>query len=900
MGAQHPLTGSFKTMIHAFGFEYHQAPGEAEAELAYLNRIEVIDAVLSDDVDNFLFGATLVMRNPSATLSGNKKHVMKNADGKQDDKHVLLFSSKRIFEDPDIRLQHGGFILIGLLSGGDYDTGGLFKCGIKTSHGLARAGLGESLIKAYTETPAHALPAAMSAWRDSMCRYLATDPEKLIGRKNKALAASIPDSFPPIDVLEAYIRPVTSESIGHVPNFEWARQPSLKEIANRCEIHYEWGVKPLIIKRFRTVIWPGALMRVLRAAVMQGDEKERRQVQGMQPSLMFTPTNGRRAADMAVGTPSRLITQCLSRLELQSPQKGRTLGRTMDPFSDEYEPTPDDEPLMVKIHSKRTHASTDGVLEYRVEIAPAQFVRMTEEGLLNIRDEDSIDVANFGRRKALIDDEEDFGDADDDGPGRKGKQADKPNDHMRIWVPACMLEMVEPTIVEEFEGITATKEQKKKDKEQRAKDKAEGKVSPKKSRKADASSPSKSRAKKANAPITEDDSDLSPSAAKTPKAIRGRKYVSGDSSDEDADSGARGNMPKPLNLYSMPSYASSSSRKEDDVSGSDYMSTESVTNRRLMKNVGPTRSLPPTTSRPPVPPALFPNKSAGPSTGPSTLRTKSAKSDSLFPKVASTSSSSSSRNFIFTMKPDVYELDASDEEDDLDPYAALSNPTGAATTSKPANGSVGGGGKPRAKHQANNTGRIDMDFDEASPVRRPQQADESMEDFSHLFPPSPSKEDDISARTTVNAEPANKASTTKRRTKFVSNTDSSDEEPRPAKVTKKPKAQKPPPAKPLAYLGIDLEVEVPVKEKQSTSTRPAKPKAKVSKPETVKTPPVTEVIELSDSSVEEVPQPMPTKKGTKNPVSRKNAPKVAGSQTLPRSGRAKGGDVSLIDLDDSS
>jgi Holliday junction resolvase YEN1 len=42
---------------------YHaQAPGEAEAELAYLNRIGSIDAVLSDDVDNFLFGATMVIR----------------------------------------------------------------------------------------------------------------------------------------------------------------------------------------------------------------------------------------------------------------------------------------------------------------------------------------------------------------------------------------------------------------------------------------------------------------------------------------------------------------------------------------------------------------------------------------------------------------------------------------------------------------------------------------------------------------------------------------------------------------------------------------------------------------------------------------------------------------------
>jgi hypothetical protein len=39
-----------------------KAPGEAEAELAHLNNIGLIDAVLSDDVDNFLFGAKMVIR----------------------------------------------------------------------------------------------------------------------------------------------------------------------------------------------------------------------------------------------------------------------------------------------------------------------------------------------------------------------------------------------------------------------------------------------------------------------------------------------------------------------------------------------------------------------------------------------------------------------------------------------------------------------------------------------------------------------------------------------------------------------------------------------------------------------------------------------------------------------
>ena len=39
-----------------------KAEGEAEAELAYLNRIGVIDAVLTDDVDALVFGAVNVIR----------------------------------------------------------------------------------------------------------------------------------------------------------------------------------------------------------------------------------------------------------------------------------------------------------------------------------------------------------------------------------------------------------------------------------------------------------------------------------------------------------------------------------------------------------------------------------------------------------------------------------------------------------------------------------------------------------------------------------------------------------------------------------------------------------------------------------------------------------------------
>ncbi|CAG8742297.1 280_t:CDS:1, partial [Acaulospora colombiana] len=323
------------------------------------------------------------------------------------------------------------------------------KCGIKTSHALARGGLGDALLELYVNTPASRLPIALSDWRGSLRRYLATDPDKYIGRKEKKLAQSIPDSFPPLDVLDAYVRPVTSELEGIVPEFTWSRQPSLKDITNQCEMHYEWGVKPLILKRFRTVIWKGALMRVLRAAVMEGDEKEMRKAKRM-GNPMATPMSGRRAAAMAVGTPSRLITQCLSGLQLQTPNPGAT-ARNDDPFSSDYPSVnrPDeDDALLVKIHSQRTHTSTDRILEYRLEINPTQFVRLVEQGFMGLRPEDEIDVENFGKRRSVIiggresDDDEEFGDVDegDEEGGRgKGKKKKAPMSHtdpMRIWVPA--------------------------------------------------------------------------------------------------------------------------------------------------------------------------------------------------------------------------------------------------------------------------------------------------------------------------------------------------------------------------------------------------------------------------------------------------------------------------------
>lgn len=58
----HNLTADFKELLDAFGMYWCEAEGEAEAELAYLNRAGVIDAVMTDDADCFVFGAVTVIK----------------------------------------------------------------------------------------------------------------------------------------------------------------------------------------------------------------------------------------------------------------------------------------------------------------------------------------------------------------------------------------------------------------------------------------------------------------------------------------------------------------------------------------------------------------------------------------------------------------------------------------------------------------------------------------------------------------------------------------------------------------------------------------------------------------------------------------------------------------------
>ncbi|KAH9032775.1 hypothetical protein EDB85DRAFT_1890542 [Lactarius pseudohatsudake] len=117
--------------------------------------------------------------------------------------------------------------------------------------------------------------------------------------------------------------------------------------------------------------------------------------------------------------------------------------------------------LVVNIHGSRMHAYTDGILEYRLEVAPAQLVSLACAGIQESRKpaDTTYDVLPSAS-------EDSGGDPDDRDTGtRKRKRGARaplePDSHLRMWMPACMVRPALPDLVKRYEAELEAKRTKK-------------------------------------------------------------------------------------------------------------------------------------------------------------------------------------------------------------------------------------------------------------------------------------------------------------------------------------------------------------------------------------------------------------------------------------------------------
>lgn len=183
-----------KQLLKLFGFPYHTAPGEAEAECALFQRDGLVDAVMSEDVDTLMFGCTLSMKNWSSEgTRGNKSPT-----------HISFYDAGKLGKSK-AGLDREGMVLVALMSGGDYIPAGIPGCGIKTACQAAKAGFGHDLCKL-----SHNDTLGIDQWRERLDYELRTNESGYFKVKHKSL--KIPQTFPDKAVLGYYTHPVVSPS----------------------------------------------------------------------------------------------------------------------------------------------------------------------------------------------------------------------------------------------------------------------------------------------------------------------------------------------------------------------------------------------------------------------------------------------------------------------------------------------------------------------------------------------------------------------------------------------------------------------------------------------------------------------------------------------------------------
>ncbi|KAG1844175.1 hypothetical protein DFJ58DRAFT_747692 [Suillus subalutaceus] len=418
----HSLTSGMKKLLEVFGMEWRTALGEAEAELAHLNRYGVIDAVLTDDADTLVFGALRVIKNSSLTLSGNKSNPALDSEGKPSKHHAMIYTAEAIRRHPEVGLTRGGFVLFAMLVKGDYgDIQGVRDVGKGIALGLARCGFGDELLELFHRRSTEDIRPALARWCSSVNLELHTNSRKQLRHSYSAL--SLPLDFPNMQILENYIDPICSARVGSMGGGKMRDngELNLARAAAFCEEKFgEWGYRTAIIKRFRSLMWEAAIMRVLRRAALEADEKERtKRLEHGESSVIKGPL-----------TPSPAeATAVVQRLPLNLSFEGHNSRNR---------------PLITKILGTRHHVSTDGLLEYRVEVCPSQFVEITQSGIKGKRPEPT------GHAAAL--DVNLIGSSPQATQRTTKKLSSDPHSNMRVWIPASMVRQVCPCLTVDYDA----------------------------------------------------------------------------------------------------------------------------------------------------------------------------------------------------------------------------------------------------------------------------------------------------------------------------------------------------------------------------------------------------------------------------------------------------------------
>jgi len=379
-----------RKLIEFLGFEVHTAPGEAEAECALLQREGLVDAVLSEDVDTLMFGSGVTLRDWSSEGRQNKTPT-----------HVSLYDAKATKEGKS-GLDREGMILVALMSGGDYDTGGIARCGAKIACEAARAGFGKSLCELSPDDDD-----GLHAWRMKLAHELQTNESHHFRQKNKAI--TVPEDFPKKEILRYYTHPAVSSEIelrNLRARLQWDRQVDVPSLRKYVAETFEWtgkiGAKKLI--------------------------------RGLAPAMLV--------------------------------YKLRERGNRRDSgFGDVYLTAANEMELVRTIISERAHFSTDGILELRLTYQPSRIVGLDLDAEVDNNEQDGRQAAEGDEDEENLEEYESDDNPNSKSRSRSptkkgGLRAYDPINLDRVWIFRSIARVGVPLKVEDYEEELMLKQSK--------------------------------------------------------------------------------------------------------------------------------------------------------------------------------------------------------------------------------------------------------------------------------------------------------------------------------------------------------------------------------------------------------------------------------------------------------
>ena len=103
-------------------------------------------------------------------------------------------------------------------------------------------GFGDTLLAATQTLHGNKLTVSLHTWRENLCLELALNSHGFLPCCQSKLLASIPESFPNIDVLLLYLRPLVSPSSAIFQLCAWISQNiCMWTLAALCERTFSWG-----------------------------------------------------------------------------------------------------------------------------------------------------------------------------------------------------------------------------------------------------------------------------------------------------------------------------------------------------------------------------------------------------------------------------------------------------------------------------------------------------------------------------------------------------------------------------------------------------------------------------------------------------------------------------------